>query len=280
VDFGAVLAYGAGMLVWPHFNPVAIQLGPLAVRWYGISYVVTLLLGLWYSKKIALWHKAKNITPDTIDNFFIWVTLGVILGGRIGYVLFYGWPHFMEDPLWALRVWEGGMSFHGGALGVIIAVFAFSWRNGIHPADLGDRVTPAVPIGCFLVRLANFVNGELWGRHVLNPDATPWAMVFPQVDPLPRHPSQLYEAGLEGLLLGLALWLAVRHGGDYKFRRWVPTGVFLTGYGIARFTVEFFREPEITHTILGFTITQGQTLSLPLIVAGLVCFWRAYRPRA
>jgi phosphatidylglycerol:prolipoprotein diacylglycerol transferase len=277
VDFGAILAYGAGMLVWPDFNPVAIQLGPLAVRWYGLAYVAGMLAGLWYAKKITLWHKAKNVTPDVMESFFIWVVIGIIAGGRIGYALFYGLAHLLDDPLWLFRVWEGGMSFHGGAIGVMVAIFWFAWRQRIHPADLADRVTPVVPIGLFCGRIANFINGELWGRHVLNPDATPWAMVFPQVDPLPRHPSQLYEAGLEGILLGLVLWLVVRHGGDYKFRRWVPTGVFLAGYGIARFTVEFFREPEITHNVFGFVITQGQTLSLPLIVAGLGCFYLAYR---
>jgi phosphatidylglycerol:prolipoprotein diacylglycerol transferase len=237
-----------------------------------------MLGGLWYAKRIALWHKAKNLTPDVLENFFMWAVIGIIAGGRLGYVLFYGWPHFVRDPLWALRLWEGGMSFHGGALGVIIAIIVFAWRNQINIGDLGDRVVPVVPIGLFTGRLANFINGELWGRHVPNPDAVPWAMVFPAVDPLPRHPSQLYEAGLEGLVLGVLLWALVRKG--QAVRRWVPSGVFLIGYGVARFTVEFFREPEITHSAFGLTITQGQTLCLPLMAGGLVCFWLAYREHA
>ncbi|HEX2859403.1 MAG TPA: prolipoprotein diacylglyceryl transferase [Alphaproteobacteria bacterium] len=262
------------MLIYPGFDPIALQLGPVAVRWYGLAYVAGMLGGLWYSKKIAVWHKAKNLTPDTLENFFIWAVIGIVAGGRLGYALFYGLDHLLRDPLWLLRVWEGGMSFHGGAAGVIAAILIFAHHYKVHPADLADRIVPVVPLGLFFGRIANFINGELWGRHVPNPDAVPWAMVFPAVDPLPRHPSQLYEAGLEGIILGLLLWFIVRKG--HAFRRWVPSGVFLLGYAATRTLAEFFREPEITHNVLGLSITQGQTLSLPLALGGLLCLYLGY----
>jgi phosphatidylglycerol:prolipoprotein diacylglycerol transferase len=255
------------MLIYPGFNPVALKLGPLAIRWYGLSYVAGMLGGLWVAKRLTRLFPARNLTPERLEQAFLFIVLGVILGGRVGYVLFYGWDHFLADPAWALRVWEGGMSFHGGALGVTLAIALFAWRHKIHPLDLADRIAPAVPIGLFFGRLANFINGELWGRPVANPDAVPWAMVFPRVDMLPRHPSQLYEAALEGLALGLLLYLATRHG----IRRWVPTGLFCLGYAAARLIVEYFREPEITHAWGALVLTQGQLLSLPLAAFGLAC---------
>jgi phosphatidylglycerol:prolipoprotein diacylglycerol transferase len=189
--------------------------------------------------------------------------LGVIVGGRLGYVLFYAPSHFLHNPLDIFKVWQGGMSFHGGTLGVIAAITWCGWRNKVNLADLADRLVPAIPIGLFLGRVANFVNGELIGRPA--PETLPWSMVFPQIDTLPRHPSQLYEAALEGLLLGLLLWLATRKG----ITRWQPSGIFLSGYALARILVENFRTPEITHNLGLITLTQGQLLSLPMLAAGL-----------
>lgn len=257
------------MLVWPQFNPVALKVGPLAVHWYGLAYVAALLGGLSFSKRLTIRHPARGLNADTIESAFLWVALGVILGGRLGYVLFYAPAQYLAHPLAVLQVWQGGMSFHGGMLGVILAMLLFCWRRGIHPADLADRVVPAVPLGLLLGRVANFINGELWGKPVANPEATPWAMVFPHVDALPRHPSQLYEAGLEGLVLGAVLLLVTRRG----IRRWLPSGIFLTGYALSRIFAEIFRVPEITHDLGPVFLSQGQLLSLPMLAFGL---WLMY----
>lgn len=249
--------------MYPHINPVAFRLGPVAIHWYGIAYMVGLVLGLWYAKWLARRFPARGITADTYENLFLYIVLGVILGGRLGYVLFYGPLFYLAHPAQILMVWEGGMSFHGGLLGVTLAMALFAYRHKVNVVDLADRVAPAVPIGLFLGRLANFINGELVGRPT-SPHL-PWAMVFPQVDALPRHPSQLYEAGLEGLVLFLVLYLTVRKG----ISRWLPVGVFVTGYALARIFVENFRTPEITHTWAGVMLTQGQLLSLPMLAVGL-----------
>lgn len=258
------------MLTFPEIDPVALHLGPLAIRWYGLAYVAGMLGGLWIAKRLAATFPAKGITADTLDNAFTAIILGVILGGRLGFVLFYALPTYgfnllITDPTYPLRIWEGGMSFHGGVLGVVLAMLWLARRNRINPFDLADRIVPALPLGLGLGRLANFINGELWGRPA---DPTlPWAMVFPHVDALPRHPSQLYELGLEGLLLGALLWLATR---GKSLPRYLTTGIFLTGYALARIFVETFRTPEIIHPALGLQLTQGQLLSLPMLLAGLV----------
>jgi phosphatidylglycerol:prolipoprotein diacylglycerol transferase len=259
------------MLIYPQFDPVAFHLGPISVHWYGIAYVVALILGLAYVKHLARRHPAPGITPDLYENLFTYVVIGVIAGGRLGYVLFYNPSHYFHDPLDILRVWNGGMSFHGGAIGVIIAMLWVGIRARINLADLADRVVPAVPIGLFLGRLANFINGELIGRPA-DPNL-PWSMVFPQLDYLPRHPSQLYEAGLEGFLLFILLYLATRK----SIIRWQPSGIFLTGYALARILVENFRTPEITHNLGFITLTQGQLLSLPMLAAGLYLLWLSAR---
>lgn len=261
--------------IFPGFDPIALQIGPVAVHWYGLAYVVAMVLGLWYAKRLGNAHPAvqKNgtvVNGETLDDLFIWVVLGVILGGRIGYVLFYAPHEFLANPAAIFAVWQGGMSFHGGALGVILAVLGFAWKKGIHPADLADRFVPVIPIGLLLGRIANFINGELWGR-VTSVETTPWAMVFPHVDALPRHPSQLYEAALEGAVLLVVLWLLTRKG----ITRWLPSGVFLVGYALARMFVEIFRTPEITHNVLGLEITQGQALCLPMLAFGLLCLYWA-----
>jgi phosphatidylglycerol---prolipoprotein diacylglyceryl transferase len=252
-------------LLFPEFDPVALQLGPVAIHWYGLAYVVAMLVGLYYAKRLAAKHPAMGVKATTMDDMFMWVVAGVILGGRLGYVLFYAPWQFMQNPLALFAVWQGGMSFHGGLIGVVLAVLVFAYMRKVHPADLADRFAPVVPIGLLLGRLANFVNGELWGRPTTI-EATPWAMVFTHVDSLPRHPSQLYEAGLEGVMLLVLLWALTRKG----ITRWLPTGVFLVGYGLARICVECFRTPEITHMFLGLEITQGQLLSLPMVLVGLV----------
>ena len=201
---------------FPRFDPVALKLGPIWVRWYGLSYVAGLLLGWLYIRRMvanaALWGNRKPLTLDEVDTLLLWVMAGVVLGGRLLNIILYDPMPYLRDPVEILRTWNGGMSFHGGVIGVTIALFAFAWRYGISALAAGDVVATAVPVGLFFGRIANFVNGELWGRV----SDVPWAMVFPNTDagPLPRHPSQLYEAGLEGLAHGLLLWwLATRRGG-------------------------------------------------------------------
>jgi phosphatidylglycerol:prolipoprotein diacylglycerol transferase len=257
------------MLIFPEFNSVALQLGPLAIRWYGLAYVAGLLLGLSYVKHLMRRFPVRNLAPESMDDLFVWVVLGVILGGRLGFVIFYDPVRFLHAPLDILKVWQGGMSFHGGALGVILAMFVFAWKRKVHPLDIADRVVCVVPIGLFFGRLANFVNGELWGRPT-SPNL-PWAMVFPHVDSIPRHPSQLYEAGLEGIVLFLCLWLATRT----RLTRWEPSGIFLTGYALARIFIENFRTPEIVHDFGFIQLTQGQTLSLPMLAIGMAMLYVA-----
>lgn len=251
------------MLMFPQFNPVALQIGPVAIHWYGISYVVALMLGLWYVKHLTRKHPTPGVTADTFESLFTYIVLGVILGGRLGYVFFYAPSQFLANPLEIFMVWNGGMSFHGGLLGVITAVVLFAWRKKVPLSALADPIAAATPIGLFLVRLANFINGELVGRPT-SPNL-PWSMVFPHVDTLPRHPSQLYEALLEGLLLFAILFFATRK----SMPRWQATGIFVTGYALARIFVENFRMPEITHNLGFITLTQGQTLSLPMLAIGL-----------
>ena len=251
------------MLLFPQFNPIALQLGPIAIHWYGIAYVAAFLLGLSFTKYLVKKHPAGGITPEKIESLFTYVILGVILGGRLGYVLFYNLPHYLNAPLDILKVWQGGMSFHGGLLGVIIALAWFAWKHQVNVIDLGDRVAPAVPIGLFLGRVANFINGELVGR-ITSPNL-PWSMVFPHVDLYPRHPSQLYQAGLEGLVLFTLLFFATRK----RIVRYQPIGIFFTGYALARILAEVFRTPEIVHNLGILQLTQGQVLSLPMLMLGL-----------
>src|SRR5436305_11242235 len=229
-------------LPFPNFGPVLIQLGPFAIRWYALADIVGILIGWLYARALVrnekLWGGPPPMTVTDYDDFIVWVTLGIILGGRIGYVLFYNPGYFAEHPLEALQLWKGGMSFHGGVTGCIAAVVLFAKRRGISVLSLGDVTCAVGPIGLFLGRLANFVNGELWGR----PSDVPWAMVFPGGGPLPRHPSQLYEAGLEGLVLFAALAILIRAGA--LRRPGLIIGAFALGYGVARCIAELFREPD------------------------------------
>jgi len=250
---------------FPEIDPVAIRLGPLAIRWYALSYIAGLTLGWRYLRWLA--ERGRHVaTALQIDDFLVWMTIGVVLGGRLGYVLFYKPSFYLSDPKQALFLWHGGMSFHGGALGAILALYLFCRQNKLSFLAFGDLLCCVVPLGLFLGRIANFINGELFGR-VADADL-PWAMIFPAGGPEPRHPSQLYEAGLEGLALLLLL-----HGlwrvPALRERQGFLAGVFLAGYGVARGICEFFRQPDDFLGFLWGGATMGQLLSLPLIVAGL-----------
>ncbi len=251
------------VLPFPMIDPVLVEIGPLAIRWYSLAYIVGLVVGWRYCRWLAA-RPPKAVGVEAIDDFLLWATLGVVLGGRLGYVLFYKPGYYIAHPLEILSVWEGGMSFHGGAAGVILAIILFARKRGFSWLALGDIVVCATPIGLFLGRLANFVNGELYGRAS---DAA-WAMVFPRDElQVPRHPSQLYEALLEGLVLFLVLYLLVRRG--WLERPGALGGAFLAGYALARMTVEFFREPDAHLGLLFGPTTMGQLLSVPMLIAGI-----------
>lgn len=259
---------------FPAIDPVAIAVGPLAIRWYALAYIVGLLLGWRYCLILADRPPGLIVRQD-VDDFLVWATLGVVLGGRIGFVLFYNLPYYAQHPLEALYLWHGGMSFHGGALGVTVAIVLFARVRKLSIPALADIIIEAVPIGLFFGRIANFINGELWGR----PSDVPWAMVFPNGGPLPRHPSQLYEAVCEGLLLFLVLLVAERRGA--RRRPGVETGIFLVGYAVARMSGEFFRQPDAQLGFLVFGTTMGQLLSIPVLIGGIAVIWWARRtPKA
>jgi phosphatidylglycerol:prolipoprotein diacylglycerol transferase len=257
------------VLPFPTIDPVLISFGPFAVRWYALAYIVGILLGWFYARALikneALWGGNPPMTVVDYDDFIVWVTLGIILGGRLGYVLFYNPAHFAAHPLEMLEVWKGGMSFHGGFLGCVLAVMLFARSRGISMLSLGDITCTVGPIGLLLGRLANFINGELWGRTT----DVPWAMVFPTGGPMPRHPSQLYEALTEGLLLFVVLAIMARSGA--LKRPGLLIGTFAVVYALARSFCELFREPDAQLGFLWGGLTMGMLLSVPLLVAGL-CF--------
>ena len=257
---------------FPMIDPVLVEIGPIAIRWYALAYIAGILLG-WRLARVLVQRSPQVATPDQVDEFITWVTLGVILGGRLGYVLFYRPGYYLTAPWEALAVWHGGMSFHGGALGVIVATFLFARRNGLDWVAFADRVVCVVPIGLFFGRIANFINGELWGRVT----DVPWAMVFPTGGPDPRHPSQLYQAGLEGLCL-FALLMILARSEAIRSRPGILSGTFLVGYGVARTIGEFFRQPDAHLGFLFAEATMGQLLSLPMILAGAWLILRA-KPR-
>jgi phosphatidylglycerol:prolipoprotein diacylglycerol transferase len=262
------------MLTHPNIDPVALKIGPLAVHWYGLAYLAAFAVA-WGLARFRARRADAPVTPAQIEDVIFYSALGVILGGRCGYVLFYNFGQFLQDPLWLFRVWEGGMSFHGGILGVIAAMGLYAWRQRINPARLWDFVAPLAPLGLFLGRLANFFNQELWGRET----TVAWGMVFPRTDPLRlvRHPSQLYEAFLEGIVLFAIVWTFSR-----KPRPPLAVGgLFVFFYGVFRFVVEFFREPDAQIGFAAFGwMSRGQQLSLPMIIIGAGLFIYAYSSAA
>ncbi len=260
------------MLMHPQFDPVALQLGPVAVHWYGITYLVAFGLFLLLARRrVALpWYAEAGWTRRDVEDMLFWGVLGVVIGGRLGYAMFYKPGHYLANPLEVVMLWKGGMSFHGGFIGVLLAMLAFARARRRPFWQVMDVVAPCVPTGIAAVRIGNFINGELWGRAA--PADLPWAMVFPQSGQMfPRHPSQLYQALLEGLLLFVLLWLYAR-----KPR---ATGqvaaTFCFGYGVLRFVAEFFREPDAFLGTLALGMTMGQWLCLPMIAFGAGLWWWA-----
>ena len=251
------------MLVYPQINPVALQIGPLAIHWYGLMYLAGFMTFLWLGRRRIVTLNHPQINNKLLDDLLFYGVLGVILGGRLGEVLFYNPGYYLSNPLKILAVWEGGMSFHGGFLGVLVAMALFAWQQKLRWLELMDFVAPLVPPGLAFGRLGNFINGELWGR----PTDMPWGMVFPRVDNLPRHPSQLYEFALEGVLLFALLWLYAKKPRPAG----AVSGLFLIGYGSFRFLAEFTRNPDDgIFGLMTFGISMGQWLSLPMVLAGVL----------
>jgi phosphatidylglycerol---prolipoprotein diacylglyceryl transferase len=257
-------------IAFPVFDPIAIAIGPVAIRWYALAYIGGIILGWVYARALLrstkLWGGPAPISLLEMDDFILWVTVGIILGGRTGYVLFYNFEFFLQHPAEIFELWKGGMSFHGGFLGCVFAVILFCWKRGLPVLSLGDITTAVGPIGLFLGRIANFINSELWGRPA--DSSVPWAMVFPNGGPLPRHPSQLYEASLEGVLLFIILALMIRAGA--LKRPGLILGSFIAIYGMMRIIGEFFREPDPQLGFLWGGLTMGMLLSVPMIVAGAI----------
>ena len=258
------------LLAFPEIDPVIFSIGPLAVHWYGVAYVVGILLGWRYARVIAARHDLwpgdrAPLTVTDLDDFLLWAALGIVAGGRIGYILFYDMGAVAADPWRAFEIWNGGMSFHGGFLGVFLAMVLFARARSIPVFSLFDIVCAVVPTGLFFGRLANFVNSELWGR----PTDVPWAFVFPTGGPEPRHPSQLYEAALEGIVLLLFLAFLIFRLKKLKTPGFVA-GAFVAGYALSRILVEFYREPD-AHIgyLLGDWLTMGMVLSLPMLLLGI-----------
>ena len=256
-------------ILFPAFDPVAIQLGPFAIRWYALAYITGILIG-WGLVRRLVQLAPQVATREQVDDFVTWATLGIVLGGRIGYVLFYRPGHYIDHPLEALYLWQGGMSFHGGAAGVILALYLFTRSQGLSFLGFSDRVTSVVPVGLFFGRIANFINGELWGRVT----DVPWGMIFPTGGPEPRHPSQLYQAGMEGVILFVLLQVLI-HRPALRARYGFVSGAFLAGYGVARIVGELFRQPDAQLGFLFAGITMGQLLSLPMVFIGVWLMWRS-----
>jgi phosphatidylglycerol:prolipoprotein diacylglycerol transferase len=262
------------MLVHPQFNPVAFSVGPLQVHWYGLTYLVAFGLFLWLATVRARqpWNAQAGWNRAAVEDLLFYGVLGVIIGGRLGYVLFYKFP---DNPLEIFAIWKGGMSFHGGLLGVLAAMAFYGWRRGRSFFEVTDLVAPCVPLGLASGRIGNFINGELWGRPA--DPSLPWAMVFPQSGTdVARHPSQLYQVALEGVLLFVVLWLFSRRPRPTG----MVSGVFLIGYGVLRFVAEYFREPDSFLGLLALNMSMGQWLCVPMVLAGIaICASSACRPR-
>ena len=255
-------------------NPIAFSIGPINVYWYGLAYMAGMVLGLFYALKIVETKKENCnllITKKNIDEIFIWIVFGIIFGARFGYVIFYNFDFYLNNPLLILSFWEGGMSFHGGALGVIIAIISYSKYHKIPVLETGDVVCAVVPIGLFFGRIANFINGELWGKET----NLSWGVIFPNAGSNPRHPSQLYEAGLEGLALFIILFALVLSNGLKK--RGLISGTFLFFYSFSRILIENFREPDLHIGYIFLNITMGMVLSLPFLIAGLILIFQSLK---
>jgi phosphatidylglycerol:prolipoprotein diacylglycerol transferase len=268
---------------FPNFDPVALQLGPFAIKWYGLAYLTGLVCGWIYIRRLLqtprIWADGKPpFAPAAVDDLLLYITAGVILGGRLGFVLFYEPAYYLANPQDIVAVWKGGMAFHGALLGCGLAIWAFAKRNNVSGWSTADLCTASVPIGLFFGRIANFINGELYGR----PTTLPWGMVFPEarlhfpdIEPTPRHPSQLYEAALEGLLLFIVLRILTHHFGALK-RPGLVSGTFLVGYAIARsISEELFRQPHFGHVLNVDGLTVGTIYSIPMLIAGLVLIYLA-----
>jgi len=262
------------MLPFPNIDPVAVHLGPLAIRWYSLAYIAGILLGWWVVAREHARKPVANLTQKALDDMVMWAVIGIVVGGRLGYILFYKPDYYFANPGQILHLWEGGMSFHGGLIGVITAFILFCRKYHIRFFELIDLIACATPIGLFFGRLANFVNGELWGRVT----DVPWGMVFPRGGDLPRHPSQLYEAGMEGVVLFTVLMVLLKYT-NAREKPGTLGGVFIAGYAVARIVAECFREPdEFLGYFAGF-ITMGQLLCLPMLAYGLYLIFRCTAPR-
>jgi len=262
-------------LTFPEIDPIAIHITEsFGIRWYALAYLTGILAGWYYAIKLSdKYYKGQRPNRDDIDNVITWIVLGIILGGRLGYVLFYNFSEYMSNPIEILFVWQGGMSFHGGLLGVITAIVLYARINKFAVFALGDVISAVVPIGLFFGRIANFINGELFGKITVN---TPWAIIFPYGGDIPRHPSQIYEALLEGVLMFSVLFFMMQKENIRKYNG-IITGTFIAGYGICRFIVEFFREPDFNIGYIMDIVTMGQILSTPMILIGLYIAYYAKR---
>ena len=267
---------------FPDIDPIAISLGPIDIRWYGLSYVAGILLAWWYARKIVttprLWAKeTPAMTVLDLDDFLLWAAIGIVVGGRIGFILFYDLPLYLAEPTLIFQVWKGGMSFHGGITGTTIAMILFAYKRGISVWSLFDVIATVCVTGLFLVRIANFINGELYGAL----SDLPWAVIVPGQEPFARHPSQLYQAGLEGLMTGIVLAIMVFRFGALK-KPGLVAGTFVILYGISRIAVEFIRVPDVQVGYLLGTgwLTMGQVLSVPMVLLGVWAIWRANRVAA
>lgn len=256
------------MLMYPHLNPIAFSLGPLKVHWYGLMYAVG-FLSVWMLATLRSKRSNSTWTSEQVSDLIFYGAMGVIIGGRIGYMLFYDLPHLLEEPLSLFKVWLGGMSFHGGLLGVLCAFWLFARKTKKTFFEVADFIAPLVPVGLATGRIGNFINGELWGRVT----DVPWAMIFPRADALPRHPSQLYEFFLEGVILFTVLWIF----SNKPKPRMATSGLFLLLYGVFRMILEFFRQPDVPLGFIAFGwLTMGQLLSIPMVILGIWLLWQAY----
>ncbi len=257
-----------GYMEFPNIDPVLVSIGPLSIRWYGLMYLIGFAFALWLANRRAD-KPGSGWTSEQVSDLLFAGFLGVVIGGRIGYVLFYNFGLFLDDPLYLFKVWTGGMSFHGGLLGVITAMMVYARKHGRTFFGVADFIAPLVPFGLGMGRLGNFMNGELWGRVT----DVPWAIIFPNGGPYPRHPSQLYEFFLEGIVLFMILNIFIRKPRPLGS----VSGLFLMGYGTFRFIVEYFREPDAQLGLFGGFISMGQILSLPMVVLGLAMIIWSYR---